>query len=661
MSDVAQLVVATPDTTDVLGADLAVRAGRLALRVAEVLEQYCSPESGASQAAGFLRNWAASTGSPAESPRPAPLDRLVGVFGLTAEETDLLLLAGLVEEHEGLAATFRSLHPHAEPRPTVGLAALLLGGGSPERNRLRSLLASGPAVRHRLLSVDGDGPFFERSLVIASELWSVLHGCDAWPAPVTRVTTSGPPPGLATWLDQPDVRACVTAVRRGAKALLVVPHEDPVVGRSRCEAIAAAAGLSAIGAVVALDDPGQLDLVLAHAVARGAVPMLVLPAGGRGAAAVPLGDFPGPVLVTTAPGALLPPPDRAVLMVDPGPAPLSALRSAWSAALPAIDGRVGWLAARHPLDPAVTAQLALDLAVVGHDPDPAHVSAVVRNRTAVNLPSGTRLVAPRVPWSQLVLPEDALGQLRAAVDRLDQQGTVLDDWGLGSRTQATRGVRMLFTGPPGTGKSLAAAALASAAGTDLMVVDVSRLVSKWLGETEKNLAATFDAAERTQAVLLLDEADALFGTRTEISDAHDRYANLETAYLLQRIETFDGMVVLTSNLRANIDPAFTRRLDFVIEFPVPDVAGRIALWQRCLPASALGGMLEGTVDIEGLARLYPIPGGWIRNAAIAAAFAAAASGDPITERSLAEAVRREYLKASTPFPGEPPRRRDDDD
>jgi SpoVK/Ycf46/Vps4 family AAA+-type ATPase len=142
-----------------------------------------------------------------------------------------------------------------------------------------------------------------------------------------------------------------------------------------------------------------------------------------------------------------------------------------------------------------------------------------------------------------------------------------------------------------------------------MVVDVSRLVSKWLGETEKNLAATFDAAERTQAVLLLDEADGLFGTRTEISDAHDRYANLETAYLLQRIETFDGMVVLTSNLRANIDPAFTRRLDFVIEFPVPDVAGRIALWQQCLPASALGGMLEGTVDIDGLARLYPIPGG----------------------------------------------------
>jgi SpoVK/Ycf46/Vps4 family AAA+-type ATPase len=188
---------------------------------------------------------------------------------------------------------------------------------------------------------------------------------------------------------------------------------------------------------------------------------------------------------------------------------------------------------------------------------------------------------------------------------------------------------------------------------------VSRLVSKWLGETEKNLAATFDAAERTQAVLLLDEADALFGTRTEISDAHDRYANLETAYLLQRIERFDGMVVLTSNLRQNIDPAFTRRLDFVIDFPLPDLAARLALWQ--LPAAALGGMLDSTLDIDGLARLYPIPGGWIRNAAVAAAFTAAASGEPITQESLAGAVRREYLKAATPFPGEPPRRRDDHD
>ncbi len=318
------------------------------------------------------------------------------------------------------------------------------------------------------------------------------------------------------------------------------------------------------------------------------------------------------------------------------------------------------LATRHPLDPAITAQLALDLAVAAMDPALADVSRFVRRRAGVNLPSGARLLVPKVSWSHVVLPAEALDQLHAAVARLEQQGTVLEDWRMSEHSQATRGVRMLFTGLPGTGKSLASAALATAMSTDLMVVDVARLVSKWLGETEKNLSATFEAAERTRAVLLLDEADALFGTRTEISDAHDRYANLETAYLLQRIEQFEGLVVLTSNLRQNIDPAFTRRLDFVIDFPLPDAAARIALWKRSLPAE-LGGVLGADIDFESLARIYPIPGGWIRNAAVAAAFAAAASGEPITQRRLIDAVRREYLKASTPFPGEPPRRRDDHD
>ena len=657
MSDLAQFVV---PTVDAIGADLSARTGRMAVRVADVLERYCTPESGAPQAISFLRDWADAAEAPHRPPSDPPLERLVRGFRLSEEEADLLVLAGLPEEHEGLAATLRSLHPHADPRPTVGLAALLLGGSPAERSRLRGLLTSGAAVSHRLLQVAGDGPFFERSLVLADELWSALHDCDAWPAAVTRVVTTGPPPGLDSWLDLPDVHACVMAVRRNARVLLVVPHEEAVVGRARCEAIAAAAGSPTIGAVVPLDDAAQVQLVLAHAVARGAVPMFVLPDRAGTVTGLPLGDFPGPVLVTGSPGALQPPSDRAVLVVSPRPAPVAALRAAWLAALPGIDGRVGWLAARHPLDPAITAQLALDLALAGHDPDPAQVSAVVRSRTGVNLPPGARLVVPEVAWSQLVLPEEALGQLRAAVDRLDQQDTVLDDWGMRMHTQATSGVRMLFSGPPGTGKSLAAAALATAAQTDLMVVDVSQLVSKWLGETEKNLAATFDAAERTRAVLLLDEADALFGTRTEISDAHDRYANLETAYLLQRVERFDGLVVLTSNLRQNIDPAFTRRLDFVIDFPLPDVPARIALWQRCLPAAALRGVL-GTLDLDGLARLYPIPGGWIRNAAVAAAFTAASSGETISQRGLVEAVRREYLKASTPFPGEPVRRRDDHD
>jgi SpoVK/Ycf46/Vps4 family AAA+-type ATPase len=216
-------------------------------------------------------------------------------------------------------------------------------------------------------------------------------------------------------------------------------------------------------------------------------------------------------------------------------------------------------------------------------------------------------------------------------------------------------VRLLFCGPPGTGKSLAAEAIATAACTDLLVVDVSQVVSKWLGETEKNISAVVDSAERTQAVLFFDEADALFAKRTEVSDAHDRYANLETSYLLQRLDHFEGLAVLATNMRHNIDAAFVRRMDFVVDFALPDLDCRRELWTLHLPTT----VLAKDVDIEVLARMYPVPGGWIRNAALAAAFLAAEADGQICQHHLVAAVRREYLKAAVPFPGEPPRRRDD--
>jgi SpoVK/Ycf46/Vps4 family AAA+-type ATPase len=281
------------------------------------------------------------------------------------------------------------------------------------------------------------------------------------------------------------------------------------------------------------------------------------------------------------------------------------------------------------------------------------VSAAVRARVLVHLPAGMDLGTPAVAWERLVLPEEPAEQLREAVDRLRHQTQVLDTWGFRKQARAARGIRLMFSGLPGTGKTLAAEAVASAAGTDLLTVDVSRVVSKWIGETERNLAAAFDAAECTQAVLFLDEADALFGSRTEISDAHDRYANLETAYLLQRLDKFDGLAVLATNLRHNIDPAFIRRMDFVIEFAMPDQPARRELWDLHLP----DGVTDDDVDLDVLARLYPVAGGAIRNAAVAAAFTAAGDREQIHQRHLVAAVRREYAKAALPFPGEPPRRR----
>jgi SpoVK/Ycf46/Vps4 family AAA+-type ATPase len=227
---------------------------------------------------------------------------------------------------------------------------------------------------------------------------------------------------------------------------------------------------------------------------------------------------------------------------------------------------------------------------------------------------------------------------------------VLDQWKFLEGRPGARGVRVLLSGPPGTGKTLAAEVVAHALGVDLLMVDISRVVSKWIGETEKHLAEAFDAAERSHAVLLFDEADALFGKRTEVSDAHDRYANLETAYLLSRLERFDGLAILSTNLKQNIDTAFLRRLEFVIDFDEPSARERETLWRCHLPPAA---PLAADVNLKELANLYPIVGGLIRNASVAAGFLAASAGTAISRNQLFGAIRREYEKSGKAFPGVP--------
>ncbi|MBG0737938.1 ATP-binding protein [Paeniglutamicibacter antarcticus] len=668
----------------VISADLTSRTARIARDVAAVLELHGSAGSGAAEAADFFRSWADSTSTQLDLV-DAPLDALAARFALTPPELDLLLLAGLPEEHEGIAATFRGLHPQGEPRPTAGLAALILtntllsagaavpgdaacdiaapdhaGAGSAAavdaRPALRRLLSSGEAVRHGLLRLAGNGTLFERSLIAADSLWEALHGHDAWPDGLPRVETGTVPPGLGCWLTGPGVRRAVAALQSDAGCSILVTGAHESIMLSRALAVADAAGRSIVAGRVTAGDTAGIALLAAHAALRGAVPLLVLAAVGQSEPdLLAVGDVPGPVLICSASTSVRAAGGRPMLALDAGPVGARDQQSAWAAALPHLSGQSAGIAARHPLDPALIAELAVDVLAQGSQPELAEITALIRARAGLTLPPGVQLLSPTVPWNHLVLPPEGAWQLRDAVSRLDYQSVVLEDWELRGRAHATGGTRMLFTGPPGTGKSLAAHAVATAAATDLLLVDVSRLVSKWLGETEKHLAAAFDAAERTQAVLLLDEADALFGTRTEISDANDRYANLETAYLLQRLDSFDGLVILTTNLRSNIDAAFIRRMDFVVEFPVPDADGRAELWSRHLPLAAVA----GDIDLAALARLYPVPGGWIRNAAIAAAYVAAAGEDLISQAHLVAAMKREYAKAALRFPGEPPRRRND--
>jgi SpoVK/Ycf46/Vps4 family AAA+-type ATPase len=218
---------------------------------------------------------------------------------------------------------------------------------------------------------------------------------------------------------------------------------------------------------------------------------------------------------------------------------------------------------------------------------------------------------------------------------------VFDDWGFGRRVAHGRGLSALFSGPPGTGKTLAAEVIAGRAGLDLYKVDLAGVVSKYIGETERNLARVFDEAQNCHAILFFDEADALFGKRSEVSDAHDRYANIEVAYLLQRLERYEGLVVLATNLAKNLDPAFLRRLHVVVEFPMPGPAERRRIWAHCLPRSAPVGP---DLDLAFLADGFELSGGTIRNAVLAAAFLAAEQGTAITMATAVVALRRELQK-----------------
>jgi SpoVK/Ycf46/Vps4 family AAA+-type ATPase len=225
--------------------------------------------------------------------------------------------------------------------------------------------------------------------------------------------------------------------------------------------------------------------------------------------------------------------------------------------------------------------------------------------------------------------------------RLRHQATVMEQWGFGRKHARRGGMTGLFVGQPGTGKTMAAEIVASDLGLDLYRIDLSAVVSKYVGETEKNLERIFRAADQGDAVLLFDEADAIFGKRSETRDAQDRYANVEVAYLLQRLETYEGLALLTSNLRGNIDEAFLRRLDLVLEFPLPEEPERRQIWARALPAQA---PLEGDVDLDFLARKFKIAGGHIRNIALTAAYLAAAEGAGIGMKHLVRGTRREYQK-----------------
>jgi ATP-dependent 26S proteasome regulatory subunit len=340
---------------------------------------------------------------------------------------------------------------------------------------------------------------------------------------------------------------------------------------------------------------------------------------------------------------------RPLVTFEVGPPRSDEQAAIWRESLaeaPCLDGEITALASQFSLGvPAIRALCAQAL-----DPDKSTADlssrlwAGCRSQARPRMEVLARRIEPSATWDDLVLPQPQLRTLREVAVHVRRRAKVYEQWGFAARYTRGLGISLLAAGPSGTGKTMAAEVLANELRLDLYHIDLSQVVSKYIGETEKNLSRLFDAAEGGAAILLFDEADALFGKRSEVKDSHDRYANIEISYLLQRMEAYRGLAILTTNMKDALDAAFLRRIRFVVQFPFPDAAQRAEIWRRVFPPATPA---EG-LDVDRLARLN-VSGGNIRNIAMNAAFLAAEAGQPVRMPHLAAAARGEFTKLEKPL------------
>ena len=271
----------------------------------------------------------------------------------------------------------------------------------------------------------------------------------------------------------------------------------------------------------------------------------------------------------------------------------------------------------------------------------AELHRACREESNRGLGSFAQKLEPKYRWEDLVVPGDILAQLREIRNSVRHRQRVYGEWGFEGKFSLGKGLNVLFSGPSGTGKTMSTEILAGDLGLDLYKIDLASVVSKYIGETEKNLARIFREAQSGNCILLFDEADALFGKRSEVKDSHDRYANIEINYLLQRMEEFDGIVILTTNMSKNLDAAFTRRIQYTVEFPFPDERQREELWRKVFPAAT---PLAADIDLDFLAKRFKFSGANIKNIALNGAFMAASNGGVVGMAHIVTALKREYRK-----------------
>jgi hypothetical protein len=592
-----------------------------------------------------------------------PLVELGLSFGLDDTDLDVLLMCLAPEVNSRYLRLFAYLQDDfAAQHLTPALALRFLAERRVDRIALLARFAPGsPLFRHRLLERGDEAlPLPARPIRVAPRVarW-LLHreAFDIDLAPWARIER----PADAA---RPAVAAAVDAV------IALCPEGQPppllrVVAQSRRDAIVAAEHLAAVrrapllvadlGAASRLGvTPPQIALALSREARMQRAVLLVLDPPGRdehgvdplGPLLVALADAPNPVLLHGADAPLDTPAGR-VLPVALPPLTLEERLAAWREAAGDTPVDAAALARRYRYSRGQIAQvfeLARSEAMSRGLPHPEarDVLAAARDAFVPDLGPLAERIEARRGWDDLVVPADAKSLLLELIAQVDRREQVLESLGAARVRAGEKGIKALFAGPPGTGKSLSAEVIAGELGYPLFRVDLASVVSKWVGETEKHLHRVFQSAEDAPCVLLFDEADALFGKRADVKGAQDRFANLEVSYLLQRLESYDGVAILTTNLKRNIDEAFLRRFTFVVDFPFPESAERLRIWQRVLPDRDA---LAADVRLDDVAGEFKLAGANIWNVAVAAACAAAAAPDRrITRAMLAHAVLREYQK-----------------
>ena len=527
---------------------------------------------------------------------------LVARAGLDELGATVLALLAAVERSPQRQRLVAYLHDDMRlPRLSLGLLERLAG--------IAPVAPDAAMVRLGLAGVETEGAWSNRMVSLAPRVSWYLLGQDAADEqlpPVRRV-----PAGPAGW-------------REGSPTLTLV-HGADAESRRR-----AAAELL----------PGRSQLVVGTPLEQATLTVLVREAVVATTALVIETDEPITSLLART---IERTPEVAWVISSPRELPLSCLPDVTWRELPVETGLADEAAWQELLGQTPAGQRLnreqLRLVTQAMAGGSTSLGQAVRRLAAGELDRVALRTRPRYGWEDLVLPTDQTRQLAELADRYRARSVVYGDWGFPAAPST--GIVALFAGPPGTGKTMAAEVIAGDLGLDMYKVDLAALVSKYIGETEKNLERVFAAAETSQVLLFFDEADALFGKRSEVSDAHDRYANIEVAYLLQRLERHDGLVVLATNLQRNIDQAFTRRIAVWVDFRPPEEADRRRIWELNFPAQAP----VGEIDLDFLARNFAISGGTIRNAALAAAFLAAADARPITMEDVVIGLKREFQKA----------------